>query len=80
MELKLEGVKQRVKSLEDARTPDMKYTWDKLKATNAALGALGSGIAKLSDVHKTRCKNMEEGLQDLREKTHQRLEQVWETM
>ena len=42
MELKLEGVKQQVKSLEDARTLDMKHAWDKLKATKCCSWGLSA--------------------------------------
>ena len=73
MDLQLEGVKQQVKSLWDAHALDMKHAGEKLEVTDAALGALGSDVQKLSDAHELRCWSME-GLQDLREKTHQCLE------
>ena len=80
MDLQLEEVKQQVKSLGDAHALDMKHAGEKLEATDAALGALGSDVQKLSDAHEAHCRSVEEGLQDLREKTHQRLEQIWDTM
>ena len=80
MDLQLEGVKQQVKSLEDAHALDMKHTGEKLEVTDAALGALGPDVQKLSDAHEARCWSMEEELQDLREKTHQHLEQFWDTL
>ena len=67
MDLQLEGVKQQVKCLGDAHALDMKHAGEKLEATDAALGALGSDVKKLSSAHEARCRSMEEWLQDLTE-------------
>ena len=80
MDLRLDGVQQQVKSLNDAHALDLKHTGEKLETTDAALGALGSDVQKLADAHESRCRNMEEGLQKLSDKTHKHFEQVWETV
>ena len=80
MGLQLGEVQQQVKSLEDAHAQDMKRAGEKLEATDATLEALGSDLQKLSSAHEARCKSMEDGLLELKEKTHQRLEQVWEIL
>ena len=80
MGLQLGEVQQQVKSLEDGHAQDMKRAGEKLEATDATLEALGSDLQKLSSAHEARCRSMEDGLLELKEKTHQRLEQVWEIL
>jgi hypothetical protein len=76
MDVQLGEVQQQVRSLEDARVQDMKQASERLEATDATLEALGSDFRKLSSANEARCRSMEEGLQELKEKTHQCLEQV----
>ena len=78
--LQLGGVQQQVKSLEDTHAQDMKYAGEKLEATDAVLGALGSDLQKLSVAHEDRCRSMKEGLLELREETSLHLERVRENV
>ena len=78
LDLQLEGVKQQLNSIEDAHALDIKHAGEKLRATDDALGALGSDFQKLSDTHKAWCRSTEEGLLELKGKTCQCLEQVWD--
>ena len=80
MSLQLGGVQQQVKSLEDTHAQDMKYAGEKLEATDAVLGALGSDLQKLSVAHEDRCRSMKEGLLELREETSLHLERVRENV